>query len=108
MKSQWCLRAFLLTGIFSISIPSFASYGVAASTGSGLPYSVQTKNIVKNLFNNRTVIGGQVIALKDQPGKNFSGNYIDIGDLSGVKRGDVFALFTPKGEPVGFVRIVEV
>ena len=85
-----------------------AFYGVAPSTGSGLPYSIETRNLVKNLFNNRTIIGGQVIALKDQPGKSYSGNYIDVGSLAGVNNGDVFAFFTPRGEPVGFGRIVEV
>src|SRR6185503_1174119 len=88
--------------------PATAFYGVAPSTGSGLPYSVETRNLVKDLFNNRTIIGGQVIALKDEPGKNYSGNYIDVGSLAGVKSGDVFAFFTPRGEPVGFGRVVEV
>src|SRR5258708_38315122 len=77
------------------------------STGTNIPYSAQTKNIIKDLFNNRTVLGAQVIALKDQPGKNYNANYIDIGDLGGVRKNDVFALFTPHGEPVGFIRIVD-
>src|SRR5262249_17840728 len=36
-----------------------------------------------------------------------SGNYMDVGCLGGVKKGDVFVVFTPHGEPVGFVRVVE-
>jgi hypothetical protein len=94
--------------LFAICSVSHGSYGIPPSTGSGLPYSVETRTLVKTLFDNRTIVGGQVIALKDQPGKNYSGNYLDIGSLSGVNIGDVFAFFTPEGEPVGFGRIVEV
>ena len=101
-------RLLITTSLLVVSSISYASYGIPASTGSGLPYSVETKNLIKDLFDNRTIVGGQVIALKDQPGKDYSGNYIDIGSLAGVNMGDVFAFFTPQGEPVGFGRIVEV
>jgi hypothetical protein len=74
---------------------------------SALPYSVQTKNILKPLFDNRTIVGGQIIALKTDPNKRFSANYLDIGAMGGVKKGDVFAVFNPEGQPVGFLRIVE-
>lgn len=108
MRFQRPLFGFLFfCATLSIPFSASASYQVAPSTGSGLPYSVEAKNLLKHIYNNRTVVGGQVIALKDQPGKNYSGNYIDVGDLGGVKTGDVFALFTPKGEPVGFIKIVE-
>jgi hypothetical protein len=84
------LKTLLLFVVCSIS---YGSYGVAPSTGSGLPYSVETKTLVKSLFNNKNIIGGQVIALKDQPGKNYSGNYLDVGSLGGINKGDVFAFF---------------
>ena len=108
MRIQRPLFALLfLLELLTLPFPVSASYQVAPSTGSGLPYSLETKNLLKHLYNNRRIVGGQVIALKDQPGKNYSGNYIDVGDLGGVKKGDVFALFTPQGEPVGFLRVVE-
>jgi hypothetical protein len=97
----------LAASVLAQPAPSDASYQMAPSTGQDLPYSVQTRNLLKHLFNNRTIIGGQVVALRGEPGKEYSGNYIDAGDLMGVKRNDVFALFTPQGEPVGFIRIVD-
>ncbi len=96
---------FLLAGIWT---PAIGAYDLAPSTGADLPYSVQFKNNLKNLRHNASFIGGQVIALRDTPGKEYSGNYIDVGDLGGVKRGDVFALFSPDGDPVGFIKITEV
>ena len=105
-SSAAALKLSLL--LFIVCSVSYGSYGVAPSTGSGLPYSVETKTLVKSLFNNKNIIGGQVIALKDQPGKSYSGNYLDVGSLGGITKGDVFAFFTPQGEPVGFGRVVEV
>jgi len=101
-------RSLEIACLMAVCSVSYGSYGIPASTGSGLPYSVETRNLVKDLFDNRTIVGGQVIALKDQPGKSYSGNYLDIGALAGVKTGDIFAFFTPQGEPVGFGRIIEV
>src|SRR5665213_190469 len=101
-------RSLEIACLMAVCSVSNGSYGIPASTGSGLPYSVETRNLVKDLFDNRTIVGGQVIALKDQPGKSYSGNYIDIGALAGVNTGDIFAFFTPQGEPVGFGRIIEV
>jgi len=107
------MKPFLRLGIILLAIHTilptagYASYLMAPSTEKDLPYSVQTRNLLKHLFNNRTVIGGQVIAVKGSKGKQFSGNYLDVGELGGVKKDDVFALFTPQGEPVGFAHVVE-
>ena len=98
---------FLLACVLILPSDSFSAYQMAPSTGNDLPYSVQTRNLLKHLFNNRTVIGGQVIAVKGSEGKQFNGNYLDVGELGGVKKDDVFALFTPQGEPVGFAQVVE-
>ncbi len=94
-------------GVLATQVFSYSSYQMAPSTGEDLPFSVQSRTLLKHLFDNRNILGGQVIALRDQPGRQYSGNYIDIGDIGGVKRDDVFALFTPHGEPVGFIRIVD-
>jgi hypothetical protein len=100
------LRWFALIPFLSLLvIKAEASYLLPPSTGTDVPYSIQTKTLLKGLFNNANVAGGQVVALKDQPGRHFSGNYIDVGDLAGVKKGDVFALFSPKGDPVGLIRV---
>src|SRR5665213_928954 len=82
-------RSLEIACLMAVCSVSNGSYGIPASTGSGLPYSVETRNLVKDLFDNRTIVGGQVIALKDQPGKSYSGNYLDIGALAGVKTGDI-------------------
>ena len=102
------LPAFTFALLVGIPNSGKGAYGLGPSTGTDLPYSVQFKNNLKNLHHNASFIGGQVIALRDTPGKEYSGNYIDVGDLGGVKRGDVFALFSPNGEPVGFIKITEV
>ena len=109
MKLQRPLFFLLIlsAGLTASSALSYSSYQMAPSTGDDLPFSVQSRTLLKHLFDNRNVIGGNVIALRDQPGRQYSGNYIDAGDLGGVKRDDVFALFTPQGEPVGFIRIVD-
>jgi len=100
------LRWFALIPLLSLpAMEAGAAYLLPPSTGTDVPYSIQTKTLLKGLFNNANVTGGQVVALKDQPGRHFSGNYIDVGDLAGVKKGDVFALFSPKGDPVGLIRV---
>ncbi len=102
---------FLLSALSLIPAVSNALYGLGASTGTDLPYSVKTKVALRNLFIhhfNHPFLGAQVIALRGTPGKQYSGNYIDKGSLAGVVKGDVFALFTPKGDPVGFIKVSEV
>ena len=93
--------SFLLPPWFCLSVgistPGNGAYGLGPSTGTDLPYSVQFKNNLKNLHHNASFIGGQVIALRDTPGKEYSGNYIDVGDLGGVKRGDDLPFFLPMG-----------
>lgn len=96
-------------GIGVLSAYSYTTYQMSPSTGVDLPFSVQTKNLLKTLFDNPNARGAQVIALRDQPGNQpYSGNYIDMGDLGGIKKNDLMALFTPQGEPVGFISIVDV
>ena len=98
MRFNLLLSAILLIGSMVLPSVTRALNSLPPSTGLSIPYSVQTKNLVKHLFNNRTIMGGQVIALRDQPGRDYSANYLDIGDLAGVKAGDVFAIFTPEGD----------
>ena len=101
-------RVLLIAFLLSFPAFSFCAMDLSPSTGSELPYSVQTRKYLKErLFNNRDYIGGQVIAVRNTPGKYYSANYIDVGSLGGIKQGDVLALFTTHGEPVGFIRVVE-
>ncbi len=105
----WFLVLFF--GISLYPSVSDAIYGLGPSTGGDLPYSQKTKKLLRNLFShhlNRPFLGAQVIALRGTPGKQYSGNYIDKGSLAGVNKGDVFALFTPKGDPIGFMKVSEV
>ncbi len=71
------------------------------------PVSKQKEKILRPLFQNHKIVGGQVIALKGSPHKKYSGNYMDVGTLGGVCRGDIFAVYTPKGIPVGFLKVTE-
>jgi len=102
---------FILAGFFGgvllIAQASQAAYESPSVSEVDLPYTVQTKTLLQHWFNNKSVMGAQIIALKDGKGKQFSGNYLDVGELGGIKKGDVFAVYTPKGDPVGFLKIVE-
>ena len=56
-------------GILTTQVFPYSSYQMASSTGEDLPFSVQSKTLLKHLFDNRNILGGQVIALRDQPGR---------------------------------------
>jgi hypothetical protein len=108
MKHQACLAAsFIFAGTLFAASGSRAAYESPSVSDTNLPYTVQTKTLLKHWFNNRTVIGGQIIALNNGKGSAFSGNYLDVGELGGVKKGDVFAVYTRIGDPVGFLKIVQ-
>ncbi len=104
MKSAVFLPG-LLAFVFLIlpkPVLPYDSYQMPPSTGQDLPSSVQNRILLKHLFDNPNIPGSEVIATERERGVD----QIDTGELGGVRIGDVLALFTPKGEPVGFIRIV--
>src|SRR5579859_3009491 len=111
MKLSSLLAAASLSGgLLFLGASSYAAYESPSSSEFGLPYSVEFKTLLEHWYNNKSYIGGQVIALRGKS-KTYNGNYVDIGSLAGVKKGDVFAVYAPKGnngDPVGFMKIIEV
>ncbi len=103
MKSTDFLIARLTFVFWVLALPVLAydTYQMPPSTGQDLPLSVKSRTLLKRLFDQPHILGGQVIGTVRQGGID----QIDIGEVGGVQKGDVFALFTPKGEPVGFIRV---
>jgi len=71
------------------------------------PVSQQRSQVLIPSYYNQKILGGQIIALKNEPGSMYAQNHIDVGLLGGVKKGDVFAVYSPSGTPVGFIRVIE-
>jgi len=102
------MRRTTLLVVSALALPGFARayYAEFVQPSAPPPVSEQRQKDLVKVYH-KDIMGGQIIALKDDQKSMCALNHIDIGALGGVKAGDVFAVYSPSGKPVGFIRVIQ-